>query len=215
MSDAPRMTAVRRALSRAGWSAVELDAASDLRTIIPLLRSPAPGHGRFTIDRLSPKRPEQARAGTMSACFGLGAFPLHTDRAHWPIPPRFLLLRSVGAETDRPTTLYDVLRLRARATFWRDLRRARWMIGGRQGFLCPLLSEGHAFRYDPLCMHPHDALAVGVEDELRRCLESEAPEHFMWTEGRVLIIDNWRVLHGRGTSAREDFGRILERVIVP
>jgi alpha-ketoglutarate-dependent taurine dioxygenase len=33
-----------------------------------------------------------------------------------------------------------------------------------------------------------------------------------WTKGRVVILDNWRVLHGRGGSSMNDGDRVLHRV---
>lgn len=39
---------------------------------------------------------------TYSGIFGLERFPFHTDLAHWPIPPRYLLLRCIRGYEDVP-----------------------------------------------------------------------------------------------------------------
>ena len=39
-------------------------------------------------------------------------------------------------------------------------------------------------------------------------------EHIEWNAGEVVIIDNWRVLHGRGEEMNAVAGRTLLRVIV-
>src|ERR1700679_2753734 len=45
-----------------------------------------------------------ARPNTLSAMFGVGGFPLHTDTAFWALPARFLVMRVIG-DNRRPTTL--------------------------------------------------------------------------------------------------------------
>src|SRR6185436_2134964 len=42
---------------------------------------------------------------TYSGIFGLGRFPFHTDLAHWPVPPRYLVLRCIRGYEDVPTQL--------------------------------------------------------------------------------------------------------------
>jgi alpha-ketoglutarate-dependent taurine dioxygenase len=50
-----------------------------------------------------------------------------------------------------------------------------------------------------------------VETELRH---AEMHAH-QWTPGVALLVDNWRVLHGRGTSPLPDYDRVLERIVIP
>ena len=37
---------------------------------------------------------------------------------------------------------------------------------------------------------------------------------FDWAAGDILVIDNWRVLHGRGNETEADIGRTLMRAYV-
>jgi alpha-ketoglutarate-dependent taurine dioxygenase len=39
-------------------------------------------------------------------------------------------------------------------------------------------------------------------------------EEIHWTQGKAVVIDNWRVLHGRGSAQRTDRDRILLRILI-
>jgi hypothetical protein len=206
----------RDRLGDRGWAAIDTAGELDLRLLVPFLRPQlASKLNLLAVDRLSPRRPGDARPGTMSARYGMGAFPLHTDRAHWPVPPRYVLLRSIGETSDRPTTLLDAGPIVSQPRFRERLRRGKWLIRSDRGaFLCAVLAEA-MFRYDTCCMLPADEAAAQLGQDLARELASASLELFTWMPRRILILDNWRVLHGRGTATAEDFGRILERVVVP
>src|SRR5437870_11066822 len=45
------------------------------------------------VQALMPRRIEASTPNLYSGQFGCGAFPFHTDLAHWFLPPRFILLR--------------------------------------------------------------------------------------------------------------------------
>jgi alpha-ketoglutarate-dependent taurine dioxygenase len=210
-------------LRRRGWSSMPLAPDHDLRSIIPLLRPRlADQVASIQVERVSPKTSDQARPGTMSAIYGMGSFPLHTERAHWPAPPRFLILRSVGDASDRPTTLLDSYRFALDQNLAQELLRAPWIVQwGEVTFRSRVLqsfSSGGGrwhIRYDRCCMTPCDAAHEGLSDRLEHALVALEPEAHDWEPGIVLIIDNWRVLHGRGKCTGSDFGRTLERVVVP
>lgn len=42
------------------------------------------------VHQLTPKPEERSTPNTYSGIFGYDQFPLHTDLAHWRLPPRFL-----------------------------------------------------------------------------------------------------------------------------
>jgi hypothetical protein len=46
----------------------------------------------------------RARTGTLSATYGSGDFPLHTDTAFWPVPARYVVFQLRG-DTRRSTTI--------------------------------------------------------------------------------------------------------------
>lgn len=206
-----------RRLERDGWSTVELPDAADLRVVATWLR-PDLERSRIEIERVSPKRRQEARPGTMSALYGLGPFPLHTERAHWPRPPRYVVFRSVGARTVRPTTLLDSNRLAADPELIRRLHDVPWRVAwDGAAFEARVLTAGPRsqwrIRYDRCCMTVSDPALQG---ELEEALDRLPLERHQWKPDTALVIDNWRVLHGRGGMGETpDDGRVLERVVVP
>lgn len=224
MSDGPFASSVaqlRQTLECSGWSVVPLPADADLRALIPVLRPHLAGRAdRIGIERVSPKRRDQARAGTLSARYGLGPFPLHTERAHWRRPPRFVVFRSVGNPTDRPTTLADSHQLSGRNDLITWLHDVPWKVEWNEAsfetrVLMPDAESRWQVRYDPCCMTvcrpEHRELQAELDEELQRF----SLEEHHWTRDTALVIDNWRVLHGRGSSARIDHDRVLERLVIP
>jgi hypothetical protein len=85
---------------------------------------------------------------------------------------------------------------------------------GRRSFYSTILAPGRAFlRYDPGCLEPLDergrkAIQL-IEDRATRALSYA--HH--WRRSDVLIIDNWRVLHGRSPSDNGS-GRRLARFLI-
>jgi hypothetical protein len=156
----------------------------------------------------------------MSSLYDLGPFPLHTERAHWRTPPRFVAFRSIGVATDRPTTLLDSWKLETISDLVRDLYDVEWFVHwGNERFvtrvLTPLHSSRWQIRYDRCCMTVHEPNLRALETRLENNLARLPVEDHYWSPSVVLIIDNWRMLHGRGMSRHEDFGRILERIVIP
>ena len=195
---------------------------ADLRSIVPILRpSLSEQPPTIQVERISPKTSPQARHGTLSARYGLGPFPLHTERAHWRSPPRYLIFRSVGEVTDRPTTLLDSYALKADKKLVQELLETQWIVQwGDDSFRSPVLTplptpEQWQIRYDRCCMSLSEDAPPELNVRLDQTFDSLIPEHHFWRLGEILLIDNWRMLHGRGTSAVEDFGRVLERIVVP
>src|SRR5262245_33113520 len=51
-------------------------------------------HSRIPIvQSLEPRREADAGNNKYSKSFGVKEFPLHTDLAHWALPPRYMILR--------------------------------------------------------------------------------------------------------------------------
>src|SRR4051812_36953265 len=59
------------------------------------------------VQRFTPKLASVAPPNIYSGTFGLGAFPLHTDLAHWHVPPRYFALRCVRGSPHVKTTMFD------------------------------------------------------------------------------------------------------------
>ena len=85
---------------------------------------------------------------------------------------------------------------------------------GRRSFYGTLLPPGGAFlRYDPGCLEAicdrgRVALALVAER-----LASTRPHEHHWAAGDILVIDNWRMLHGRA-ACDVGSGRSLARILI-
>ena len=59
------------------------------------------------VHQLTPKPKERSTPNTYSGIFGYSQFPLHTDLAHWRLPPRFMVLRCIRGFSAVSTLLDD------------------------------------------------------------------------------------------------------------
>ena len=51
--------------------------------------------GVTAVQSIRPRQQHAAPTNIYSGNYGLGKFPLHTDLAHWYLPPRYMLLRCI------------------------------------------------------------------------------------------------------------------------
>ena len=185
-----------------------------------VLGDPVPsGPGRKAADLLVPRTSDGAHVRTLSRLHGLGAFPFHTETAHWRRPVDLVILKCLhpGAG-DRPTTLIDGWRLGLSDRDADDLRSSIMVVrNGARSFLAPLASKTNnhlAFRHDPGCMRPASKHDKGTLELLQERLSSTAPTAVHWKAGRCLIFDNSRVFHSRGRTSIPDTDRRLQRLYV-
>jgi hypothetical protein len=167
---------------------------------------------------ISPRPVEAAKANTLSSRHGLGGFPFHTDAAYWRRPPDLLMLCCVNPGSGRrPTLLIDPRE-------WAMLRERRrvlcsevWKVTGRPPFLCTIGSadgEDIRLRFDEACMVPVTIGAHSTRLEIGRLLRSSTPKAIRWRVGGLLIVDNHRLLHARGTADEDDQDRVLARILI-
>lgn len=189
-----------------------LEAVSTLGIVVAL-------PGLETVQSLVPKRCEESTPNTYSGTFGRGAFPLHTDLAHWAQAPRYLALRSVGPTVGVPTTLLDARPLLMEVgeeELHRSLVRPRRPIGGASSLLRLLecRPEATQLRWDPLFLEAANHRAVSSVTAVEACLSRVSPIAVVLEKDDVLIVDNWRMLHGRGEVTSGAENRHLERCFV-
>ena len=189
-----------------------LDVAKELGEIRVDPRSPEP------IRTIRPQPIAEAKPNTLSSRYGLGSFPFHTDVAHWSEPARFVILycESPG-RGKRPTHLQDFrtwdLGLEGKRALLRDV----WKTGHFRPQLCTIGKINGidlALRFDEGCMKPMTASAWKLRKFLLIQIHASPIIDVKWTVGKMLIIDNHRVLHSRGRAYFPDPDRAIKRVLV-
>lgn len=141
---------------------------------------------------LEPKASATGGKWSHSDHYGFGYFPWHTDGAVAVLPPRWMLLECELVEGSSRTELLD-----PSAELVRRLRKCAMRVRNRTGrvrYVAPVspTADGkHRLRWDPRVCEINDAA-------LRVLIEDEPPTGICeWVEGRVLLVDNWRLLHRR------------------
>jgi alpha-ketoglutarate-dependent taurine dioxygenase len=189
-----------------------LELAKSLGTPVPSRKAPR------LIDQLRPISKSQAQPSSLSAQHGTGAFPLHTDTAHWRTPARYILLRAVVAHDKcRPTLIIDTRSLPLDASDRHLLKRAVFSVrNGRGSFLTTILPDDEKFfRFDCDCMFPKTSSASQALSILASA-EGLCPQvEIRWATNHTLVLDNWRFLHGRAErDGKGQENRLLHRVLV-
>lgn len=163
---------------------------------------------------LVPKQSEGLEKSSYSGMYGTQRFPLHTDMAHWHVPPRYLLLRCIEPAENVFTHLVhscDIFGPESEVDLKRALFRPRRRLDGR--LTCFRLREGACCRWDPVFIHPVNALAHNLRS---RILERIAIAHVeavpLESKGDCILIDNWKNLHGRSAIPDDAVNRRIERV---
>lgn len=168
---------------------------------------------------LKPLRCEESTPNTYSGNYGRNEFPLHTDLAHWSIPPRFFALRCITGSPTVATKLLDSQQLFAkfgREKFRTILVQPRKVVAGRRPLLRLFdIVEGgrELFRWDPLFNLPATKVSGFRIFEIAEYMtEMTASNIFLSCPGDTLVIDNWRMLHGRSSIDKNSNNRKIERV---
>ncbi len=154
---------------------------------------------------------------SLSATYKDGELPMHTDTAHWLTPCRYLVMGcSKEGGKRRDTLLLDMS-----AITMSEVERLLLMsepfrvVNGRRSFYGTVLAPDRSFiRYDPGCMFPtsnRGKAAMSIFSTLR---DNGPIESIGWREGKILVIDNWRVLHGRCVAEGHGVERRISRVLV-
>ena len=170
------------------------------------------------IDELRPTAKSEAHPCSLSRHYGTGAFPLHTDTAHWRTPAHYVLLRAAAVDDPcRPTLILDSRSLQLNASDRCLLKRAVFAVrSGRSSFLTTIVpGDEQFFRFDRDCMFPKSPSAVRALSILASAETSCPVIEIHWAANRTLVLDNWRFLHGRsGGDGKDTDNRLLHRVLV-
>jgi L-asparagine oxygenase len=221
--DSPATAEFGRCLLTDGFCRVRLTSSEAVLRLASGLGKPVPMRvGRDVLQRLRPVPRHDARRRSLSALHGVGAFPFHTDGAHWIRPPHFLVMRCVDPGAGkRPTTIVDSHNIPLLPSERALLHRAIFIVDGDDNsrpFLDSILSDrwgtSSAIRFDEGCMRPAHASFGLASALLKEAMRRRPVASIEWRMDDGVVIDNWRCLHARAISRRHDGDRLLERVIV-
>jgi hypothetical protein len=181
-----------------------------------LLGQRAVGRAGALEEVVRPQTFEEAHPRSLSAHYGLHALPFHVELSHRPRPCRYLLLGCIDpGSCGAVTKLLDWRALRFSSEEFHLLEEAPILVRtGRRSFYSTFLPPDRAFlRFDPGCLEAVDERGRSAFRLLEQRLALGSPEFHEWGRADILIIDNWRTLHGRGPS---DFGsgRRLARILI-
>lgn len=165
---------------------------------------------------LIPKEIESTKIHSLSSSFGLNPFPLHSDGTHLSKPPRFIILRSKSANETR-TLLSDGFKLREN-TNWEEYKNSLWEIKTidkgiiqTKLFNIDIDTEKEFIRYNNLSMK----CIEGDKFAIYKAVHSLPIHAIKWNKNTTIIIDNWRMLHGREKIKDIDCkSRVIERLQV-
>lgn len=184
--------------------------------ILELLGKAVTLPGGKPVHRLRPQN--CAPPNTYSGIFGFDAFPLHTDLAHWYLPPRYLMLRCVRG-FDAVTTLFldgqKIVAEIGETVLSRALVNPRRPISGKR----PLLrlyqrKRGGVslLRWDEIFICPATVAGeIGVRKLKRFLANVKCTRISLSSPGDTLVVDNWRMLHGRSAIPDKCATRVIER----
>lgn len=225
MTDGPVTAAqptILAPLAQRGWvrhsaKTADADAVFDeIRKLGDLLGTRAVGRAGALEEVVRPLTFADAHPRSLSAQYGLKALPFHVELSHRPRPCRYLLLGCIdpGSPT-AATMLLDWRALGFSSEELHLLEAAPILVRtGRRSFYSTILPPDRAFlRCDPGCLEAVDARGRSALKLLERRLALGAPDRHEWRWGDILIIDNWRVLHGR-ESSEHGSGRRLARILI-
>lgn len=210
---------IAKNLERTGWMKLHTNTTEDFKELAFSLGTPIPSRtdGNL-VDTLQPLEQNEAKTRSMSAVYGKGVLPFHTDLAHVKVPPRLVLLRAKIIEDNYPTHICRLQRLWNNDEAILKLKRAVWFVnGGRGKFYTSIISQFHDFqfiRFDPCCMKPALSSFIESYEFLMNLVVDSGYDEIIWNEGLTIIIDNWKSLHSRSDTSKLTRLRILERILV-
>jgi L-asparagine oxygenase len=170
------------------------------------------------VQRLLPKYIEESKPNLYSGNFGLGSFPLHSDLAHWYIPPRYLLLRCIVPSDDVFTGVVLTKQLVSEMKE-SDIDRAIFKPRKRQNGEMSLLKfkqksvTGNIYRWDSIFLKSSNNSAEKISNLIVNANKVQCfTKKYFLNFGDTLLIDNWNILHCRSEITPRSDNRVIERV---
>ncbi|GAB1344153.1 TauD/TfdA family dioxygenase [Gemmatimonas sp.] len=206
-------------LDEAGFAFIpRLAPESSTDVVIASLGSVVALPGTTQVQVLRPREKSDAPPNIYSGQFGKSEFPMHTDLAHWYVPPRYFVLRCIVGAPEVATRLVDGRKIFEHFgidTLYRTLLQPRRPSNGSRPLLrmlIPSVVGEHQFRWDSLFVRPATLSSSktfhAVSDLIDAQIESQI---YLTNPGDTLVVDNWRMLHGRTAVPPTAGSRHIER----
>lgn len=164
------------------------------------------GEGK-PVHMLSPQPQNSSLQNSYSGHFGTGLFPYHTDMAILNTPPRYMFLRCQNGSIRVKTTILDGREIQnafpnsifARAMFQPKNRT-------REGYpllrLVERVDDDVLFRWDPLHLKHSNPSGKKLSELVFEFIHQMVGVSVALSNyGDSLILDNWRILHGRSDAS--------------
>lgn len=171
--------------------------------------------GIAAVQTLTPKQADESTPNTYSGQYGLGVFPLHTDLAHWYLPPRYFLLRCIVPSRAVFTSIVhkrDAISTLPRSCVRRAMFTRRRKLGEHLSLL--RFEQGDLIRWDSKFLVPANDEARNVSDHIEAVNQNRnfGTQILLREVGQSVIIDNWNTLHARSAIEPGAARRVIERV---
>jgi hypothetical protein len=199
----------QREILEAGWTVFDFGQEEDPVPIAIRMLGARSSQLSVVRETIVPKLVDEARANSISAVFGLSEIPPHTDGAHLKNPPKYLLMWMNEVDTtETSTAVFEFNRKYLPKDWVLDFEKSIWAVkvrSDRYFYACPV-SRDLSIRWDPGCF------IVPRRGKLTRANVIEMlhtlPSHrIQLGKNRALLLDNWRVLHGRDSVVGPNYMR--------
>ena len=222
MLDSTKHNKVLDAVKKNGWIEItEINTIKDAMNLAMQCGKIVPHPCGKLIKKLSPKNKKNGIKNTLSWIHGYSEFPLHTDTAYWTVPVRFVLLTTYNSNSVE-TTILKTRKLIEKLDFQtiNNMKKSIFLTKSPYGsfyssFEFKQDSES-GFRFDASCMKPYNKYSEKFfEDFISATKDDTEYETINWTPGKVLIVDNWKVMHGRKSIKKlSNRNRTLYRIYI-
>ena len=168
--------------------------------------------------RLTPKTACESTPNSYSGIYGLGMFPLHTDLAQHPLPPRYFILRCITGHHSVRTSLvdgYEIATVVGLSLLARSLVQPRRPTSRKLPLmtLYSVKNDVGLLRWDEQFIKPASRAGEQGSSAFVEALKKVSPTEFCLEGcGDTLVIDNWRMLHGRSAVPFDSRTRVIERI---
>lgn len=184
-----------------------LQIATELGQVIEL-------ENNLTIQQLKPRLKEIESKRTYSGNYGLDEFPLHSDMAHWYKPPQYLLLKCITPAIDTYTSILNFEKILMEIDINYELAHfiPRRQINFKTNIL-KIKNHNGISRWDNLFIKPFNKNAEILSELIKKELNTREKINLkLENSGDCLLINNWKMVHGRSKINDQSLNRLYERI---